>query len=675
MSRLRRHLVKAIGSLLLLQTLQVFLETAALAWVYVGQIMPPYSFYPTQLYNFLAKLRYLLSDWLFWMPELPASFLPTATVHHVAVFAQLFPAGTAMAVLVGTVGGLLWALLAGKAEPGPRTYLLCWIGMGLLIHLAMIVPPLELHNDPSWKDIVYRLRSLIIDGTAVAMAVFTVSSVIALITVPRFATERRKRLTVILSALTLTTAATLTSFADAPSPEPDATTVTETESGQIDADHYNIVLISIDSLRADHVGCYGYERATTPAMDKVASQGVRFANAIATSSWTLPTHLTMFTGRYQIAHGVMHESYTLSEDVPTLGEVLKAAGYATAGFVSAPYLAADYGYSRGMDVYRDLSSEYGHRREARSAIVSQELTELATDWLEEHKDERFFLFLHNFDAHYDYTPPAPYDTMFDPHYDGEMDGNHFIERDDVHARMDSRDLEHILALYDGEIRYVDDHIAILLEKLRKLGLDDDTIVLIVSDHGDEFFEHGNKGHHRTLYDEVLRIPMIVRLPDRAYAGTAVEEQVTLVDLMPTILDVAGVQAPSGMQGLSLTPLMAGRRSGRSAIYSAFLDKRGFNLQTARRTNESKVIQHFNRITHPRKAPVELYDLVSDPEEQSDLSESSTTRARGELDIMAGFLEEQWIENRRLDANSGGSNRIELDDDTMEALKALGYVGD
>ena len=241
--------------------------------------------------------------------------------------------------------------------------------------------------------------------------------------------------------------------------------------------------------------------------------------------------------------------------------------------------------------------------------------------------------------------------------------------------MDSRDLDHILALYDGEIRYADDHIAILLAKLRNLGLDDETIVLIVSDHGDEFFEHGNKGHHRTLYDEVLRVPMIVRLPDRAYAGTTVQEQVTLVDLMPTILDIAGVQAPNGMQGLPLTPLMAGRRSGRSAIYSAFLDKRGFNLQAARRTNESKVIQHFNRIAHPRKAPVEFYDLASDPAEQSDLSGSSTTRARGELDIMAGFLEEQWIENRRIDASSDGSNRIDIDDDTMEALRALGYVAD
>jgi arylsulfatase A-like enzyme len=410
-------------------------------------------------------------------------------------------------------------------------------------------------------------------------------------------------------------------------------------------------------------------------MDRLAQQGVRFANALATSSWTLPTHLSMFTGRYQISHGVMHESYTLSADVPTLGEAMKAAGYATAGFVSAPYVAAHYGYARGMDVYRDLSAEYGHRKEARSAIVSPELTDLAIDWLEEHKSTPFFLFVHNFDAHYDYTPPPPYDSMFDPDYSGEIDGNHFIERKDVNARMDRRDLDHILALYDGEIRYADDHIAKLMRKVDELGLRRKTMVIVVSDHGDEFFEHGNKGHHRTLYDEVLRIPMIVRMPVGAHAGTVVDEQVTLVDLMPTILDVADLAPAKSVDGLSLLPLMAGRPSGRSALYSAFLDKRGFNLQVGRRTSSTKVIQHFNRIAHPSQAPIELYELAKDPGEHDDRALKEPVKARAHLDILAGFLDDQWRKNRLQERNAAGTNRIDIDDDTMEALKALGYVGD
>jgi arylsulfatase A-like enzyme len=669
--RLSRHLRHAIGSLLLLATVQVFVETIALAWVYNGQIMPPYDFYPTQLYDFLAKLRFEFADWLVWMPPLPSSFLPTATVHHVAVFAQLFPADIAMAALVGTAGGLLWAIVAHKREPDTRAYVLGWILLGLVVHIALVLPPLELGNDASWKNIVYRLRSIIVDGTAVAAVVFIVSSVLTLAIIPRFAAKHRRRLTTVLSLLVVATAAVLTTVPT--SPDTSAATAIARAPAEGEHGQYNILLISIDSLRADHVGCYGYERDTTPAMDTVASQGIRFANAMATSSWTLPTHLTMFTGRYQIAHGVMHESFALAETVPTMGEVMKAAGYSTAGFVSAPYVAAHYGYARGMDVYRDLSSEYAHRREARSAIVSKELTDLAVDWLEEHKDEPFFMFVHNFDAHYDYTPPAPYDTMFDEDYDGDMDGTHFIERKDVNPNMDKRDLEHILALYDGEIRYTDDHIAILLAKLEQLQLDSNTVVLIVSDHGDEFFEHGNKGHHRTLYDEVMRIPMIIRLPDRAHAGTVVDEQVTLTDLMPTMLELVGVEAPDGMQGISTVPLMAGRRSGRSAIYSAFLDKRGFNLQVGRRTSESKVIQHFNRITHPRQPPIERYDVEADPGERSNIAATTQVRTRGELDILAGFLEEQWVENRRIDALADGSNRVDIDDDTMEALKALGYV--
>lgn len=673
MKRLRRHLLGAVGSLLLLQTVQVFLETGALAWVYQGQIMPPYGFYPTQLYDFLAKLRFGLDEWLHWMPPLPASFLPTATLHHVAVFGRLFTSGTAMALLLGTGGGVIWAVLARKREPGPRAYLTGWIILGLAVHVAMVIPPLELHNDPSWKNVVYRLRSVIIDGTAVSLAVFAVATFISIITIPRFVTVRRRRLTVILSALVVVTAATISTLEMPAAPiAASAPPAAPSEEKQGD---YNIILISIDSLRADHVGCYGYERNTTPTMDRVAAQGVRFANAISTSSWTLPTHLTMFTGRYQLAHGVMHESYTLPAEVPTIGETLKNAGYSTAAFVSAPYVAAHYGYARGMDVYIDLSSDYGHRKEARSAIVSKELTDLAVDWLEKNKDQRFFMFVHNFDAHYDYTPPPPYDSMFDPDYDGTMDGNNFIERKDVNPHMDRRDLEHILALYDGEIRYADDHIGILLAKLRNLRLDDKTIVIIVSDHGDEFFEHGNKGHHRTLYDEVLRIPMIIRLPNRAHAGTVVEDQVTLVDLMPTMLDLVGVTPPARMDGLSLAPVMAGRRSGRSAIYSAFLDKRGFNLQVGRRTNDSKVLQHFNRIAHPRQPAVEFYNLAEDAGEQANLAMTELVRTRGELDILAGFLQEQWIENHRISELSKGENRIAIDDDTMEALRALGYVGD
>ena len=325
-----------------------------------------------------------------------------------------------------------------------------------------------------------------------------------------------------------------------------------------------------------------------------------------------------------------------------------------------------------MDSYQDLSAQYGHRDEARSAIVSPKLTDLVLPWLEQHRDGPFFLFVHDFDIHYDYIPPSPYDTMFDPDYRGTVDGTNFIERADVNRKMNPRDLAHIVALYDGEIRFTDDHVAKILDKIDELGLRDRTLVVLVADHGDEFFEHGNKGHHRTVYDEVLRVPMVMRLPGLAKPGSVVDEQVSLVDIMPTILSAAGIQPPSGVEGMSLLPMLQGKPSGRSAIYAEFFDKRGFNLQVARRTPGDKVIQHFNRITHPHSEPVEFYDLVGDAREQHDLARGAgRLKARSELTQMAQWLNDRWAVHRRLELESG--NRIDIDDDTMQRLKSLGYV--
>ena len=310
--------------------------------------------------------------------------------------------------------------------------------LGLLVHLAAALPPLLLEEQPSISTLIYRARSFVVDGTVVALAVFVSSLAFARVLVPMFARTTVRGFAASLIAIAIASGAavgrTLPIAAEVGAPPPAAS------PSELERSRPNVVLISLDSLRADHVGCYGYDRATTPALDRLAADGVRFSEAVSTSSWTLPTHLTMFTSRYQLSHGVVHDRIALSPAVPILGEIMKANGYATAGFVSAPYVAPHYGYARGMDEYVDLSADYGHRREARSEIVSPKLNDLAVPWLEKHKDDQFFLFVHNFDIHYDYVPPPPYDEMFDPDYDGTMDGTNFIERPDVNRRMDRRDL-------------------------------------------------------------------------------------------------------------------------------------------------------------------------------------------------------------------------------------------
>jgi arylsulfatase A-like enzyme len=257
-----------------------------------------------------------------------------------------------------------------------------------------------------------------------------------------------------------------------------------------------------------------------------------------------------------------------------------------------------------------------------------------------------------------------------------MDGTDFIERKDVNRNMPARDLEHILALYDGEIRFTDEHVGRVLARIDELGLRDNTLVIVVSDHGDEFFEHGNKGHHRTLYQEVLRVPLIVRLPDGRWAGESVSQQASLVDILPTIMDVAGLDGPPVMEGLSLLELRAATpRSRERAVYGEFFDKRGFNLQIARRLPTSKTIQHFNRITHPKKAPVEYYDLARDAEEQHDLAEERREELRVELDGLGHWSEQRWRAQQHTLRESQSDTRVELDSETLERLKSLGYVGE
>jgi arylsulfatase A-like enzyme len=328
-----------------------------------------------------------------------------------------------------------------------------------------------------------------------------------------------------------------------------------------------------------------------------------------------------------------------------------------------------------MDTYVDLSAEFGGKgAEARGAVLSPKVNERGLAWLDQPHDRPFFLFLHYFDIHYDYVPPAPYDRMFDPDYTGTMDGRRFIERPDVNAKMPARDLEHIRALYDGEIRFVDEHVGKVLARLDEKGLGDSTVVLIVADHGEEFFEHGNKGHHRTVYDEVLRIPLAIRLPRGEVAGRQVPGQASLLDIFPTILDAAGIAAPPEAEGESLLGWLRGATSTREAVFSDFYDKRGFNLQVSRRTPTNKTIEHFNRITHPKQAGVEHYDLAADPAEKTDLAPSRPEAMVSSLDRLNEWLDARWQAHRSVEAAGGSSASLTMDAETMQKLKSLGYVG-
>lgn len=321
----------------------------------------------------------------------------------------------------------------------------------------------------------------------------------------------------------------------------------------------NIVFISIDTLRPDHLGCYGYERSTSPNIDRLASQGIVFTNAYSQSPWTLPSHMTMFTSLYSHVHGLYDDGRVLSPAIPTLPELLRKEGYATYGVVSATYVAARFGFSRGFDVFIE---DFGKRAEK---ITARAVSFLAD---RENTDDPFFLFVHYFDPHSTYSAPDPFKTMFDSDYSGPVNGSTetLVNINFFGKEISKEDLEHIIALYDGEIAYCDAQIGVLLSELERLGLSDNTVFILTSDHGEEFLDHGLMYHRHTLYDELLRVPFIVSFDKILPGGKTVASTVRHVDILPTIMDLLDVELGIFVQGETLLPInKRGRVWGRTPL--------------------------------------------------------------------------------------------------------------
>jgi arylsulfatase A-like enzyme len=446
-------------------------------------------------------------------------------------------------------------------------------------------------------------------------------------------------------------------------------TVVATAIGEpvVTAGSPNILLISIDSLRRDHVSAYGYKRPTTPQIDALAREGVLFDMAVAPTSWTLPSHVTMLTALPARLHAVRETNQRFSRDVVTLAEVLSDTGYATAGFVAGSFLSSTHGFGQGFDVYNDYTILERERGKLGSHLTSPLSVGLVRRWLDDQADadqqRPFFVFLHMWDVHYEYLPPPPYDTMFDPDYTGDITGRGFMDDPRINRDMPPRDREHLVALYDGEIRYTDDHLGQLFDLLAERGILDETIVVVTADHGDEFFEHGRKGHAETLFDEVLLVPLIMRYPAGIPAGSVVDRQVRLLDVAPTILSLAGVERPEkfGYCGPAvsacrdLTPFISGQSSDKPGLVAFGHLRRD---QVSIRTETSKLIRdtRFNRARR--------YDLTNDPAERSNLYGSDDPQAN----TLLGNLLDQWWSGE-----VGKPQSTEIDAQQLEILRSLGYL--
>ena len=325
----------------------------------------------------------------------------------------------------------------------------------------------------------------------------------------------------------------------------------------------HIIYIVVDSLRADHLSSYGYGRATTPNFDALmAAQGVRFSDATSTATWTLPANASMFSGLYPFRFDIQWSDpdERLGNDVPLLAEMLSDNGYYTAGFIGASFLRARYGFDQGYATYTEIVGGGANRTDA------AQINDAAQAWLQDEwpalrdEEQPLFLLLYYFDPHSWYNPPAPYDTLYDPTYDGPLSAERFQDGREVIAGTlvpTARDIEHLIALYDGEISYWDSHFGKIMAFLENMGLLDESIVVVTSDHGEFFGEHGLWVHGTGLYEEGLRVPLAIRYPGTVAAGQVVDEPVQTFDLVPTLLDWIGAQAPTDLDATNLVPLLAG----------------------------------------------------------------------------------------------------------------------
>jgi arylsulfatase A-like enzyme len=414
---------------------------------------------------------------------------------------------------------------------------------------------------------------------------------------------------------------------------------------------HNLILVSLDTLRADAVGAYGSELPTTPALDRLATEGALFEHVSATYPSTPGSHMSMMTGVYANAHGVIGPLDTLPTDVPTLAELLAARGWQTGAVTEDGMLVAGAGFQRGFAYYRENK---GASIWAAAGQVDATFRN-GLRWLEAHRDEKVFLFLHTYQVHEPYSPPPEFDR-FRTYRDGDrevaIDGATPGAIRDRHA-------------YAGEALYTDHEAARLLEGLGALGLAERTLVVFTSDHGEEFGEHRWKGHDETLYDEVLRVPLIMRAPGLVPAGVRVRHQASLVDLAPTLLELLGVPPPRTLHGRSLVPFL--RRpddDGDGVVFAELVKRKKGRRFVAARTPTRKWIWH-----EPPDVPAEVYDLAADPGERQNIATPA-------------LLAEGEALRRRYEALGRGATlkpapatttAPTLDPETERKLKALGYV--
>jgi len=464
-----------------------------------------------------------------------------------------------------------------------------------------------------------------------------------------------------------------------------------------------VLLISLDTLRADHLGLYGYERFTSPVLDEIARESVVFEDASASAPWTLPSHASLFTGLFPKTHGVTSAKAGLPQSVPTLAKLMSNQGFVTGAIVNSPWLKQE-----SFRLTRDFDEYFYVEPVANQKMPSKRITDRAMEWLDDLGDENMFLFLHYFDVHSDYASLPEFERIFDEPYEGQADGtswqlrratleesylemcqNNFDERacqlggganpylvDHTIEKVfyDDADIRHLKNLYDAGIRQLDTELTRLFGFLKEKGLLDKTLLIIVSDHGEGFGEHGEVDHFLSTYQELLHVPLVIRVPGVA-EGKRIAAPVSLIDIVPTILRQVDAPLPETLDGLDLAPLWY---EGENEETRRTFDERFLYGEASGGITWSLIAEghypiyrsvrrgRYKMVHRDQDDRYELFDLESDPEEKTNI-------AAQEPQVLADLKEEMVERYSEFSATPSDEHKVEIDEEDAEALRALGYI--
>ncbi len=401
----------------------------------------------------------------------------------------------------------------------------------------------------------------------------------------------------------------------------------------------NILFITLDTTRADHLGCYGYDKVETPNIDKIAQNGILFKNATSQAPLTLPSHSSMFTGTYPFYHGVRDNGgFYLEPDKTTLAEILKEQDWATSAFIGAFVLDSRWGLDQGIDYYYDNFDLAKYKTISLDSVQREggEVIAPFFDWLEDNHQNKFFSWIHLYDPHTPYDPPEPYKTQYSDSPWG---------------------------LYDGEIAYVDFLIGKVLDNLKEKKLLEKTIIVIVGDHGESLGQHRESGHGFFVYDATTLVPLIIQLPSPKLKNKLISAQVETIDIMPTLLQILDISIPQEVQGKSLIPLILGENPAkeRYAYSESFYPRYHYGWSELHSFRNGR----YKYIKSPKP---ELYDIIADPRETTNIYNNNTS--------IAQEFEQNLTELIEKSSSAGIEEKgpQKLDEETLQKLMALGYIG-